>query len=105
MLRYLLDTEIRPNKTVKLFKSTMMLIDSQQMRKPLPEMTVEVNDSFSERYFKIVLDQMYEDHNEFLHGSRRASERILSSTFIRKYIQCARALRPVLTKVGFIKDL
>lgn len=54
MLRYLLDTEIRPNKTVKLFKSTMMLIDSQQMRKPLPEMTVEVNDSFSERYFKIV---------------------------------------------------
>ena len=42
---------------------------------------------------------MYEDHNEFLHGSRRSSERILSSFFIRKYIQCAKALRPTLTKV------
>ena len=44
-------------------------------------------------------ESMYEDHNEFLHGSRRSSERILSSFFIRKYIQCAKALRPTLTKV------
>ncbi|CBY19279.1 unnamed protein product [Oikopleura dioica] len=43
-------------------------------------------------------ESMYEDHNEFLHGSRRSSERILSSFFIRKYIQCAKALRPTLTK-------
>lgn len=41
---------------------------------------------------------MFEDHNEFLHGSRSKKDRIISSKFIRKYLYVAKMQNPILTK-------
>ncbi|KAM6915297.1 DNA replication licensing factor MCM3 [Xenentodon cancila] len=41
--------------------------------------------------------QIYEKHNNLLHGSRRKKDKILSKEFMRKYIHIAKAVTPVLT--------
>ena len=40
---------------------------------------------------------MFEDHNEFLHGSRSKKDRIISYKFIRKYLYVAKMQNPILT--------
>ncbi|KAM4632810.1 DNA replication licensing factor MCM3 [Polymixia lowei] len=42
--------------------------------------------------------QMYEKHNNLLHGSRRRRDKVLSKEFMRKYIHLAKAVAPVLTQ-------
>jgi len=46
---------------------------------------------------------MFEDHNEFLHGSRNKKDRIISAKFIRKYLYVAKMQNPILTKVHTTK--
>lgn len=41
---------------------------------------------------------MFEDHNEFLHGSRSKKDRIISSKFIKKFLHVAKMYKPTLTK-------
>uniref|UniRef100_A0A3Q1K0U8 DNA replication licensing factor MCM3 n=1 Tax=Anabas testudineus TaxID=64144 RepID=A0A3Q1K0U8_ANATE len=42
--------------------------------------------------------QIYEKHNNLLHGSRRKKDKIVSKEFMRKYIHIAKAVTPVLTE-------
>lgn len=42
--------------------------------------------------------QIYEKHNNLLHGSKRKKEKIVSKEFMRKYIHIAKAVTPVLTE-------
>uniref|UniRef100_H3DPC1 DNA replication licensing factor MCM3 n=1 Tax=Tetraodon nigroviridis TaxID=99883 RepID=H3DPC1_TETNG len=42
--------------------------------------------------------QIYEKHNNLLHGSRRKKDKIVSKEFMRKYIHVAKAVTPVLTE-------
>uniref|UniRef100_A0A8D3E1Q8 DNA replication licensing factor MCM3 n=1 Tax=Scophthalmus maximus TaxID=52904 RepID=A0A8D3E1Q8_SCOMX len=42
--------------------------------------------------------QIYEKHNNLLHGSRKKKDKILSKEFMRKYIHLAKAVTPVLTE-------
>ncbi|XP_061478298.1 DNA replication licensing factor MCM3 isoform X2 [Rhineura floridana] len=42
--------------------------------------------------------QVYEKHNELLHGPKRRKEKIVSVEFMRKYIHFAKMLKPVLTE-------
>ncbi|KAM7395794.1 hypothetical protein PAMA_007197 [Pampus argenteus] len=42
--------------------------------------------------------QIYEKHNNLLHGSKRKKEKIVSKEFMRKYICIAKAVTPVLTE-------
>ncbi|XP_037607493.1 DNA replication licensing factor MCM3 [Sebastes umbrosus] len=42
--------------------------------------------------------QIYEKHNNMLHGSRRKKDKIVSKEFMRKYIHIAKAVTPVLTE-------
>ncbi|XP_044185597.1 DNA replication licensing factor MCM3 [Thunnus albacares] len=42
--------------------------------------------------------QIYEKHNNLLHGSKRKKEKIVSKEFMRKYIRIAKAVTPVLTE-------
>ncbi|CAL1586138.1 unnamed protein product [Knipowitschia caucasica] len=41
--------------------------------------------------------QVYEKHNNLLHGTRKKKEKIVSKEFMRKYICIAKAVTPVLT--------
>ncbi|XP_039981724.1 DNA replication licensing factor MCM3 [Xiphias gladius] len=41
--------------------------------------------------------QIYEKHNNLLHGSKRKKDKIVSKEFMRKYIHIAKAVTPVLT--------
>ncbi|CAK6963149.1 DNA replication licensing factor MCM3 [Scomber scombrus] len=41
--------------------------------------------------------QIYEKHNNLLHGSKKKREKIVSKEFMRKYIRIAKAVKPVLT--------
>lgn len=42
--------------------------------------------------------QVYEKHNNLLHGSKKKREKIVSKEFMRKYIHIAKAVTPVLTE-------
>ncbi|XP_068432976.1 DNA replication licensing factor MCM3 isoform X1 [Clinocottus analis] len=42
--------------------------------------------------------QIYEKHNNMLHGSKKKRDKILSKDFMRKYIHIAKAVTPVLTE-------
>uniref|UniRef100_A0A8C4DCA5 DNA replication licensing factor MCM3 n=1 Tax=Dicentrarchus labrax TaxID=13489 RepID=A0A8C4DCA5_DICLA len=42
--------------------------------------------------------QIYEKHNNLLHGSKRKKDKIVSKEFMRKYIHIAKAVTPVLTE-------
>lgn len=42
--------------------------------------------------------QIYEKHNNLLHGTKRKKEKIVSKEFMRKYIHIAKAVTPVLTE-------
>uniref|UniRef100_G3NKN7 DNA replication licensing factor MCM3 n=1 Tax=Gasterosteus aculeatus aculeatus TaxID=481459 RepID=G3NKN7_GASAC len=42
--------------------------------------------------------QIYEKHNNLLHGSKRKRDKIVSKEFMRKYIHIAKAVTPVLTE-------
>uniref|UniRef100_A0AAQ6ABT7 DNA replication licensing factor MCM3 n=1 Tax=Amphiprion ocellaris TaxID=80972 RepID=A0AAQ6ABT7_AMPOC len=42
--------------------------------------------------------QIYEKHNNLLHGSRRKKDKTVSKEFMRKYIHIAKAVTPVLTE-------
>lgn len=42
--------------------------------------------------------QVYEKHNNLLHGTKRKKEKIVSKEFMRKYICIAKAVTPVLTE-------
>uniref|UniRef100_A0A3Q2QDU8 DNA replication licensing factor MCM3 n=1 Tax=Fundulus heteroclitus TaxID=8078 RepID=A0A3Q2QDU8_FUNHE len=42
--------------------------------------------------------QIYEKHNNLLHGSRKKKDKILSKEFMRKYIHIAKMITPVLTE-------
>ncbi|XP_060722866.1 zygotic DNA replication licensing factor mcm3-like [Tachysurus vachellii] len=42
--------------------------------------------------------QVYEKHNQLLHGNRRQRDRVLSKEFMRKYIHVAKVINPVLTQ-------
>ncbi|XP_070705203.1 DNA replication licensing factor MCM3 isoform X2 [Pempheris klunzingeri] len=42
--------------------------------------------------------QVYEKHNNLLHGSKRKRDKIVSKEFMRKYIHIAKAVTPVLTE-------
>ncbi|MBN3277594.1 MCM3M factor, partial [Polyodon spathula] len=42
--------------------------------------------------------QIYEKHDDLLHGQKRKKERIVSMAFIRKYIHVAKLVKPVLTR-------
>uniref|UniRef100_A0A8D0GGT9 DNA replication licensing factor MCM3 n=1 Tax=Sphenodon punctatus TaxID=8508 RepID=A0A8D0GGT9_SPHPU len=42
--------------------------------------------------------QVYEKHDELLHGPRRRKEKIVSMEFMRKYIHLAKQVKPVLTQ-------
>ncbi|XP_037541190.1 DNA replication licensing factor MCM3 [Nematolebias whitei] len=42
--------------------------------------------------------QIYEKHNNLLHGSRKKKDKIVSKEFMRKYIHIAKAITPVLTE-------
>ncbi|KAJ8008763.1 hypothetical protein DPEC_G00081790 [Dallia pectoralis] len=42
--------------------------------------------------------QVYEKHNNLLHGSRRRRDKIVSKEFMRKYIHIAKVLTPTLTQ-------
>ncbi|XP_077172081.1 DNA replication licensing factor MCM3 [Paroedura picta] len=42
--------------------------------------------------------QVYEKHDDLLHGPRRRKEKIVSVEFMRKYINFAKMLKPVLTE-------
>lgn len=42
--------------------------------------------------------QVYEKHNNLLHGSKRKRDKIVSKEFMRKYIHIAKAVSPVLTE-------
>lgn len=42
--------------------------------------------------------QVYEKHNNLLHGSKRRGEKVLSMEFMRKYIHVAKIVKPVLTQ-------
>ncbi|KAK5853295.1 hypothetical protein PBY51_007094 [Eleginops maclovinus] len=42
--------------------------------------------------------QIYEKHNNLLHGTRRKKDKIVSKEFMRKYIHIAKAVSPVLTE-------
>ncbi|XP_058470376.1 DNA replication licensing factor MCM3 [Solea solea] len=42
--------------------------------------------------------QIYEKHNNLLHGSKRKKDKIVSKEFMRKYIHIAKSVTPVLTE-------
>ncbi|KAM9563488.1 DNA replication licensing factor MCM3 [Guaruba guarouba] len=42
--------------------------------------------------------QVYEKHNDLLHGPHRRKEKIVSMEFMRKYIHVAKMIKPVLTE-------
>ncbi|XP_068564804.1 DNA replication licensing factor MCM3 [Cebidichthys violaceus] len=42
--------------------------------------------------------QIYEKHNNLLHGTKRKRDKIVSKEFMRKYIHIAKAVTPVLTE-------
>ncbi|KAJ3607284.1 hypothetical protein NHX12_026795 [Muraenolepis orangiensis] len=42
--------------------------------------------------------QIYEKHNQLLHGSRKRRDKVISKEFMRKYIHFAKAVTPVLTQ-------
>ncbi|XP_061562970.1 DNA replication licensing factor MCM3 [Cololabis saira] len=42
--------------------------------------------------------QIYEKHNNLLHGTRRKKDKVLSKEFMRKYIHIAKGVTPVLTE-------
>ncbi|KAK9531107.1 hypothetical protein VZT92_010551 [Zoarces viviparus] len=42
--------------------------------------------------------QIYEKHNNLLHGSKRKRDKIVSKEFMRKYIHIAKSVTPVLTQ-------
>ncbi|NXF09960.1 MCM3 factor, partial [Smithornis capensis] len=42
--------------------------------------------------------QVYEKHNDLLHGPNRRKEKIVSMEFMRKYIHVAKMIKPVLTE-------
>ncbi|XP_030627467.1 DNA replication licensing factor MCM3 [Chanos chanos] len=42
--------------------------------------------------------QVYEKHNNLLHGNRRRKDKIVSKEFMRKYLHVAKAIAPVLTQ-------
>ncbi|KAK5601071.1 Zygotic DNA replication licensing factor mcm3 [Crenichthys baileyi] len=42
--------------------------------------------------------QIYEKHNNLLHGSKKKKDKILSKEFMRKYIHIAKIITPVLTE-------
>ncbi|XP_053737084.1 DNA replication licensing factor MCM3 [Synchiropus splendidus] len=42
--------------------------------------------------------QIYEKHNNLLHGSKKKKEKIVSKEFMRKYIHIAKSVTPVLTE-------
>ncbi|KAI1897836.1 hypothetical protein AGOR_G00087370 [Albula goreensis] len=42
--------------------------------------------------------QVYEKHNNLLHGSRRRRDKVVSKEFMRKYIHVAKVITPVLTQ-------
>ncbi|KAJ4928476.1 hypothetical protein JOQ06_016268 [Pogonophryne albipinna] len=42
--------------------------------------------------------QIYEKHNNLLHGTRKKKDKIVSKEFMRKYIHIAKAVSPVLTE-------
>uniref|UniRef100_A0A674NYY0 DNA replication licensing factor MCM3 n=1 Tax=Takifugu rubripes TaxID=31033 RepID=A0A674NYY0_TAKRU len=58
-------------------------------------LTTDNPDSFSEEQEEL---QIYEKHNNLLHGNRRKKEKTVSKEFMRKYIHVAKAVTPVLTE-------
>ncbi|XP_041661805.1 DNA replication licensing factor MCM3 [Cheilinus undulatus] len=58
-------------------------------------LTTEDPDAVAEEQEEL---QIYEKHNNLLHGSKRKKEKIVSKEFMRKYIHIAKAVTPVLTE-------
>lgn len=58
-------------------------------------LTTEDPDAVAEEQEEL---QIYEKHNNLLHGSKRKKDKIVSKEFMRKYIHIAKAVTPVLTE-------
>ncbi|CAG5927877.1 DNA replication licensing factor MCM3 [Menidia menidia] len=58
-------------------------------------LTTEDPDSIADEQEEL---QIYEKHNNLLHGSKRKKDKIVSKEFMRKYIHIAKAVTPVLTE-------
>ncbi|KAM6992634.1 DNA replication licensing factor MCM3 [Tautogolabrus adspersus] len=58
-------------------------------------LTTEDPDAVAEEQEEL---QIYEKHNNLLHGTKRKREKIVSKEFMRKYIHIAKAVTPVLTE-------
>ncbi|XP_041832653.1 DNA replication licensing factor MCM3 [Melanotaenia boesemani] len=58
-------------------------------------LTTEDPDSVAEEDEEL---QVYEKHNNLLHGSKRKKDKIVSKEFMRKYIHIAKGVTPVLTE-------
>uniref|UniRef100_A0A672Z731 DNA replication licensing factor MCM3 n=1 Tax=Sphaeramia orbicularis TaxID=375764 RepID=A0A672Z731_9TELE len=58
-------------------------------------LTTEDPDAVAEEQDEL---QVYEKHNNLLHGTKRKKDKILSKEFIRRYICIAKAVTPVLTE-------
>ncbi|XP_070999725.1 zygotic DNA replication licensing factor mcm3-like isoform X1 [Oncorhynchus clarkii lewisi] len=58
-------------------------------------LATEDPDSFQEEQEEL---QVYEKHNNLLHGTKRRREKIVSKEFMRKYIHIAKVLTPTLTQ-------
>ncbi|XP_060908578.1 DNA replication licensing factor MCM3 [Labrus mixtus] len=58
-------------------------------------LTTEDPDAVAEEQEEL---QIYEKHNNLLHGTKRKKEKIVSKEFMRKYIHIAKAVTPVLTE-------
>ncbi|XP_068609775.1 DNA replication licensing factor MCM3 [Brachionichthys hirsutus] len=58
-------------------------------------LTTEDPDAMAEQQEEL---QIYEKHNNLLHGSRRKKDKVVSKEFMRKYIRVAKVVTPVLTE-------
>ncbi|XP_068198615.1 DNA replication licensing factor MCM3 [Antennarius striatus] len=58
-------------------------------------LTTEDPDAVAEEHEEL---QVYEKHNNLLHGSRKKKDKVVSKEFMRKYIHVAKAVTPVLTE-------
>uniref|UniRef100_A0A8K9XAW3 DNA replication licensing factor MCM3 n=1 Tax=Oncorhynchus mykiss TaxID=8022 RepID=A0A8K9XAW3_ONCMY len=58
-------------------------------------LATEDPDSFQEEQEEL---QVYEKHNNLLHGTKRRRDKIVSKEFMRKYIHIAKVLTPTLTQ-------
>ncbi|CAN9507796.1 unnamed protein product [Ophioblennius macclurei] len=58
-------------------------------------LATEDPDSLAEEHEEL---QVYEKHNNLLHGSKRKRDKVVSKEFMRKYVHIAKSVSPVLTQ-------